>query len=109
MSKIIKITNLTDASRSENFNSGDFIEYQYENGVIEQKYWYASDYEHPKDSLEVIIETEKIWRDNELKQTDWITPITDHPKHSAYMTYRQELRDYPAQPDFPNGTRPIKP
>ena len=49
------------------------------------------------------------WRDNELKATDFIVPLTDHPQHAAYMTYRQELRDYPSQEDFPNGQRPIKP
>ena len=55
------------------------------------------------------LEAERSWRDYELKQTDFIVPLTDHPKHSAYMTYRQELRDYPSQADFPNGTRPVKP
>jgi hypothetical protein len=53
--------------------------------------------------------TEKEWRDTELQTSDYIVPLTDHPKHAAYMTYRQELRDYPAQTDFPNGTRPVKP
>lgn len=52
---------------------------------------------------------ERIWRNAELAATDWIVPITDHPNHAAYITYRQELRDYPSQPDFPNGQRPIKP
>ena len=45
----------------------------------------------------------------EAAASDFIVPLTDHPKHAAYMTYRQELRDYPAQQDFPNGTRPVKP
>jgi hypothetical protein len=53
--------------------------------------------------------SEKFWRNAELESTDFIVPLTDHPKHSAYMTYRQELRDYPSQPDFSNGTRPLKP
>lgn len=52
---------------------------------------------------------EKTWRNEELSSTDWIVPVIDHPKHSAYLTYRQELRDYPQQTDFPNGERPIKP
>jgi hypothetical protein len=109
MSKIIKITNLTDPSKGEFFQSGDFVEYEYENGFKEQKHYYGDDFEHPEDSLEVKIEIERLWRDSELKQTDFISPITDHPNYSAYMTYRQELRDYPSQPDFPNGTRPVKP
>lgn len=49
------------------------------------------------------------WRNSELESTDFIVPLTDHPKHSAYMTYRQELRDYPSQAEFPNGQRPEKP
>ena len=60
-------------------------------------------------TLEEKTAEEKQWRDMELKATDYIVPLTDHPQHAAYMTYRQELRDYPAQSDFPNGTRPVKP
>jgi hypothetical protein len=56
-----------------------------------------------------MIKIEKQWRDMELKASDFIVPLTDHPQHAAYMTYRQELRDYPAQQDFPNGQRPVKP
>ena len=54
-------------------------------------------------------EVEREWRDGELKNSDWIVPLTDHPQHAEYLTYRQELRDYPAQADFPNGNRPVKP
>ena len=73
--------------------------YIYSNGVFAP----------PVKTLEEKTAEEKQWRDNELKASDFIVPLTDHPKHSAYMTYRQELRDYPAQSDFPNGTRPVKP
>lgn len=52
---------------------------------------------------------ERGWRDLELESTDFIVPLVDHPKHSPYMRYRQELRDYPNKADFPNGERPIKP
>ena len=45
------------------------------------------------------------WRDIELSNTDYIIPITDHSLHSAYITYRQELRDWPSTSDFPN-TKP---
>ena len=54
-------------------------------------------------------EQERKWRDRELKNSDWIVPLADHPQHAGYLTYRQELRDYPQQADFPNGDRPIKP
>ncbi len=63
----------------------------------------------PVKTLEEKTAEEKFWRDSELQSTDYIVPLTDHPQHAAYMTYRQELRDYPAHQDFPNGTRPIKP
>lgn len=59
--------------------------------------------------MEVKIFEERNWRDNQLHITDGIVPLTDHPKHAAYLVYRQELRDYPQQPDFPNGERPVKP
>ena len=66
-------------------------------------------FSEPVKTLEEKTAEEKFWRDMELKATDYIVPLTDHPQHAAYMTYRQELRDYPAQEDFPNGTRPVKP
>ena len=50
----------------------------------------------------------KEWRDNELKATDFIVPTTDYPNHEAWLTYRQELRDWPNTNDFPD-TKPTKP
>ena len=49
---------------------------------------------------------ERRWRDQELKDTAWIMPVTDHPQHEAYKTYRQKLRDWPSTSDFPD-TRPV--
>lgn len=48
----------------------------------------------------------RVWRDQELKDTDWIISITDHPQHAAYKTYRQKLRDWPADSDNFPGTKP---
>ena len=31
------------------------------------------------------INEERTWRDMELKATDYIVPLTDHPKHAAYI------------------------
>ncbi len=45
------------------------------------------------------------WRNDELKETDWVPSTTDHPQHDAYITYRQALRDWPGTVDFP-ATRP---
>lgn len=75
------------------------IGFSYANGVFSA----------PIKTLEEKTAEEKFWRDLELKASDFIVPLTDHPKHAAYIAYRQELRDYPAQEDFPNGTRPVKP
>jgi len=45
------------------------------------------------------------WRDLELKNTDWIITITDHPERDAYIIYRQALRDWPSTESFP-ATKP---
>lgn len=42
------------------------------------------------------------WRNKELQETDFIVALTDFPNHAAWMTYRQELRDWPSTEDFPN-------
>jgi len=47
----------------------------------------------------------KKWRNEELKKSDWIVPITDHPERASYLTYRANLRDWPSTEDFPN-TKP---
>ena len=55
------------------------------------------------------LETEgRFWRDTELKRTDFIVPLTDYPNHAAWITYRQQLRDWTATADFPN-TKPTAP
>ena len=51
---------------------------------------------------------ERLWRDQELSNTDWIVPLTDHPLHDTGLTYRQTLRDWPTQSSFP-ATRPTRP
>lgn len=80
-------------------DKGVAIGHSYANGVFAA----------PVKTLEEKTAEEKQWRDLELQASDFIVPLTDHPQHTAYITYRQELRDYPAQQDFPNGTRPVKP
>ncbi len=45
------------------------------------------------------------WRNQELKKSDWVIPITDHPQHSDYIAYRVALRDWPSTSDFPD-TKP---
>ena len=48
--------------------------------------------------------TERTWRDSELVRTDELVKLPDYP--IDLLPYRVALRDYPAQPDFPNSTRP---
>ena len=47
----------------------------------------------------------RIWRDEELRETDDIVPLSDHPSRTATMTYRAALRDWPSTSDFPD-TKP---
>jgi hypothetical protein len=47
-----------------------------------------------------------MWRDSELSATDWIVPVTDHPQHADYLTYRQALWSWPNEITFP-ATRPV--
>lgn len=53
---------------------------------------------------------ERVWRDAELILTDIdINKLEDNNNDSTLTRqYRQTLRDYPQQGDFPYGTRPIK-
>ena len=46
------------------------------------------------------------WRDTELLNTDYIVPLSDHPEHAAYLTYRTALRDWPADAENFPGTKP---
>ena len=54
----------------------------------------------------------RLQRNNLLNQSDWTltfdSPLTEEQKTEA-TTYRQELRDLPAQSGFPNVEFPIKP
>jgi len=56
-------------------------------------------------SLEDLEILQRKWRDKELKDTDWIVSITDHPERDSHLTYRASLRDWPSTDAFPD-TRP---
>ena len=53
-------------------------------------------------------EQAKKWRDSELQFTDQMAQTPDYPNRDAWITYRQELRDWPSTADFPE-TKPNKP
>tara|TARA_B100001564_G_C20396651_1_gene559268 strand:- start:317 stop:517 length:201 start_codon:yes stop_codon:yes gene_type:complete len=59
--------------------------------------WKISEYQ--QDTAE---KRARAWRDDELKETDWIMAVSDHPQLDAYKTYRTKLRDWPSTSDFPN-------
>ena len=63
---------------------------------------------HPVKTTEEIEAEAREWRDSELMETDFIIPLTDYPNRDAWITYRQELRDWTATDDFPE-TKPSKP
>lgn len=72
---------------------------------VEANFDYYELYVEPTPPEPTAEEDARMWRDRELSATDYIVPLTDHPQHAAYMTYRAALRDWPATADFPD-TRP---
>lgn len=46
------------------------------------------------------------WRNEELKNTDWIVAITDHPARDSYITYRAALRAWPSDTENFPDTKP---
>lgn len=97
------IENITNPSQEP--QDGDKLKYTHPSGAIEIKTYNA-----PQEPTQKEVEyQERQWRDAELKDTDWIVSVTDHPNHASYLVYREELRDYPQQADFPNGDRPTRP
>ena len=72
---------------------------------VEANFDYYEEWVAPTPVEPTAEEVARMWRDRELSATDYIVPLTDHPQHAAYMTYRAALRDWPATADFPD-TRP---
>ncbi len=95
------IINLTESQRSQNPQEGDLLRYIYENGTIKNK-----TFREPSPiTSEEIEDQAKQWRNSELESTDWIVPLIDYPDHSAILTYRQKLRNWPSMDSFPE-TKP---
>jgi len=97
------INNLTDNTRNENPNHNDLLRYNYSNGTVVEKIYF-----NPILTTEELEIKARVWRNLELRSTDFIVPLTDYPNHAAWITYRQELRDWTVTEDFPN-TKPIAP
>lgn len=97
------VTNLTSSERNNNPQDGDLLKYSYDNGMVVQKY-FVVDIQETTSSEEAA----RVWRDAEIYNTDFIVPLTDYPNKEAWITYRQQLRDWPSTDNFPN-TKPTKP
>jgi len=69
---------------------------------VEANFEHYEEWTTPEPTAE---EEARQWRNAELSGSDYIVPLTDHPQHAAYMTYRAALRDWPSTADFP-ATRP---
>lgn len=60
----------------------------------------------PERTDEQIEQAARVWRDGELKGTDYIVPLSDHPERDDYLVYRVSLRDWPADVDNFPDTKP---
>jgi len=94
-------TNLTSPDQAP--VAGDLITRTGANYSITEEYFGSREPQDPTDSE--IAQAAREWRNAELKATDYIVQIPDHPEKAAYTTYRVALRDWPSTSDFP-GTRP---
>jgi hypothetical protein len=70
-------------------------------------------YEDTEEGISAALETkkmeERMWRNSEINSVSFeINDLEDRGQDaSALRAFRVLLRDYPQQPDFPNGVRPI--
>ena len=73
--------------------------------LSKNKIEYTLGYINPEWPTETKEHEARLWRDAELKKSDWIASVTDHGMYNAYIAYRQALRDWPSTSNFPN-TKP---
>lgn len=96
------IENLTEPLRVDNPIQGDKIKHiNNTNGLIVIT-TYSNSIVVPQEEIE---DSARDWRNQELSETDYIVPLTDHPYHAVTLTYRVALRNWPSTSDFPT-TRP---
>jgi hypothetical protein len=61
------------------------------------------------DTTELDISMKRNERDALLSQSDWRVAVDAPGDRDAWIAYRQELRDLPAHPDWPNVEFPDPP
>ena len=81
--------------------NGDWIEIIDGKSSVKREHWEAI-----AQTAEEVAKIARDWRDEELRTTDFIVPLTDHPQHATYMTHRTTLRDWPADADNFPDTKP---
>ena len=85
---------------------GDVIKFTYYNGatisrtIVEQDVMVDYPTEEEIEVATLAIEAKR-WRDQELKSTDTLSLLADHPNNANILLYRQELRDWPSTSNFP--------
>lgn len=79
--------------------------YPIEDGYTHEDVTPASSIPLPRGIPETLPKEMREWRNKILRNTDWISQTPDHPERAAYMSYRTQLRDWPATGDFPD-TKP---
>jgi hypothetical protein len=104
-----RIENGIAVSKQEDINGFGGIWAPEEDGFSDGDLWNEDDgWSHPVKTTEELEAEAREWRNGELQATDFIVPLTDYPNRDAWLTYRQELRDWTDTSDFPN-TKPTKP
>ena len=92
--------------RAADYLVGDIIKFTLHNGgtvnktIIEEGVMVDDPTEEEIKIATLEIEA-KNWRDQELKNTDILSLLVDHPGNADTLLYRQELRDWPSTSNFP--------
>ena len=72
---------------------------------VQANFDYYSEYTAPLTSEIPVATAARMWRNAELSASDFIVPLSDHPQHADYLSYRILLRNWPSTDSFPT-TRP---
>ena len=88
-------------------NGEDYTEVRFENTHLALVIMTKATTQQERDSIKA--ETERAWRDSEIKVCAELKQEADHPYLAEINAYLQLLRDYPSQDSFPNGERPTRP
>lgn len=103
---IVKNIIIGDSNFAESYGNNAII---LTDDIVKIGYTYdGTNFSAPIKSQEELETEGRAWRDLELRETDFIVPLTDYPNHAQWLTYRQQLRDWPTTDNFPN-IKPTRP